>query len=24
MRLAMRIVLWLGGPARDFIYAAEW
>jgi len=24
MKLAMRIVLWLDRPARDFIYAANW
>jgi hypothetical protein len=24
MRLAMRIVAWLGRPARDFIYVAGW
>jgi len=24
MRLAMRIVVWLDRPARDFIYAATW
>ena len=24
MKLAMRIVLWLGRPAADFVYAAEW
>jgi hypothetical protein len=24
MKLAMRIVHWLGCPARDFIYAANW
>jgi hypothetical protein len=24
MRLAMRTVGWLGRPAADFIYAAEW
>ena len=24
MRLAMRIVMWLDRPARDFIYAANW
>ena len=24
MRLAMRIVLWLGVPANSFIYAAKW
>lgn len=24
MKLAMRIVLWLDRPARDFIYAAKW
>jgi hypothetical protein len=24
MRLAMRIVVWLDRPARDFIYAARW
>jgi hypothetical protein len=24
MRLAMRIVTWLGRPARDFVYAAKW
>ncbi len=24
MTLAMRVVLWLDRPARDFIYAAKW
>jgi uncharacterized protein YfiM (DUF2279 family) len=24
MRLAMRIVTWLGRPARDFVHAANW
>ena len=24
MRLAMRIVAWLGRPARDFVHAANW
>jgi hypothetical protein len=24
MRLAMRVVQWLGRPAADFVYAAQW
>jgi len=24
MRLAMRVTQWLGRPAADFVYAAEW
>jgi hypothetical protein len=24
MKLAMRIVQWLGRPAADFVYAAKW